>query len=123
MDNRYQRGIEIVTKLAGEQGKGALEELGVFSPDFASKIIEFGFGEIYSRPVLDLKQRELLTLASLITQGAESQLQFHFRSSLHIGLTKEEIMEVILHCALYAGFPRALSALQVFQGIIAVEGR
>jgi 4-carboxymuconolactone decarboxylase len=119
MDNRYQRGIAIMTEMAGDQGRKAIEGVSAFAPDFARLIAEFGFGEVYDRPHLDLKQRELITLSSLITQGAENQLPFHFHSALNIGYTLAELIEVTIHCAVYTGFPRALTALQVLQRVYA----
>jgi 4-carboxymuconolactone decarboxylase len=115
-NERYQRGYETLCKLAGESGQKVVENIESFSPDFGKMMIEFGFGDIYSRPVLDLKQRELITLTSLITQGAgERQLYFHFKAALNIGWTVKELVEVIIHCAAYAGFPRAAAALEILQ--------
>lgn len=116
--NRYQRGAEMMMKLAGEQGKQAVDSVQAFSPDLGRMIIEFAFGEVYSRPTFDLKQRELITLSSLITQGAgEGQLEFHFNSALNIGMTLEEVIEVVIHCAVYSGFPRAVNALDVLKKV------
>jgi alkylhydroperoxidase/carboxymuconolactone decarboxylase family protein YurZ len=71
-------------------------------------MIDFGFGDIYSRPHFNLKEQEIITLTSLISQGAgERQLVFHFKAALHVGLTKADIVEIIMHCAAYAGFPKA----------------
>ena len=109
---QYERGTEVIMKLAGEQGIQAVEGVQSFSPDLAKMIVEFAYGEIYSRPVFDFKQRELITLSSLITQGAgEEMLIFHFNSALNSGMTLEEVKEVVIHCAVYAGFPRSISAL------------
>lgn len=114
MSSRYEQGMETVTKMVGEEGIAAsLEGIKQFFPDFFNAIIEFGFGEIYSRPVLDLQKRELLTLASLITQGAEGQLPFHINAALNVGITPNEIVEIVLHCTPYAGFPRGCGALAV----------
>ncbi|SEP14285.1 carboxymuconolactone decarboxylase family protein [Propionispora vibrioides] len=114
----YQQGIEVLMKLAGDKGKQAVADLHAFSPDLARLIIEFGFGEIYSRPVFDLKQRELITLSSLITQGAgEVTLGFHFNSALNIGITMEELIEIIFHCAGYAGVPCAVSAMHILKKV------
>lgn len=116
--SRYQRGTEVIMELAGEQGIQAIEGVQSFSPDLARMIVEFAFGEVYSRPVFDSKQRELITLSSLITQGAGAdQLQFHFNSALNIGMSLEELTEVVIHCAVYAGFPRAVSALTILKEV------
>lgn len=119
MSERHERGLDTLSKMAGPQETAPMEAVKQFFPDFYNTLIEFGFSDIYSRPGLDLKQRELLTISSLITQGADSQLPFHLHAALNVGLTPEEILEAVLHCAAYAGFPRACAALmvvmQVFQ--------
>ncbi|WP_281884577.1 carboxymuconolactone decarboxylase family protein [Paenibacillus sp. YYML68] len=113
MNTRFDRGMETLRKLSGGQGTDPLDSIKRFSPDFYHMIIEFGFGDVYSRTQLDLKQRNLLTLSSLITQGAEGQLPFHLNAALNVGLTPEEIVEVIMHCTAYAGFPKGCGALAV----------
>jgi len=114
MSTRYEQGMDTVAKLAGPGGAAALEPIRQFFPDFFEKaIIEFGFGDIYSRPVFDLKQREMITLSSLITQGAEGQLPFHIHAALNVGLTPREIVEIVFHCTAYAGFPKGVGALAV----------
>lgn len=116
--SRYECGTEIIRELAGDHGIKAVDGVKAFSPDFAKILAEFAFGEIYSRPVFDFKQRELMTLSSLITQDAgEEALQFHFKAAFKIGMTLEELLEVVMHCAVYAGFPRALNALGVLKKV------
>jgi 4-carboxymuconolactone decarboxylase len=117
-NSRYQRGTEILMKLAGEQGAKAVNGVQAVSSDLGRLIIEFAFGDVYARPLLDLKQREFVTLSSLITQGAAAdQLQFHFNAALNVGLTLDEVVEIIIHCAVYAGFARSVHALQVLQKV------
>lgn len=118
-NERYEKGMETIGKMAGKEGIADLEGVRRAFPDFYKAIVEFGFGDIYSRPVLDLKQRELVTLSSLITQGAVGQLPFHVHAALNVGLTPGEIMEIVLHCALYAGFPKAVGALSVVMQVFA----
>ena len=78
------------------------------SPDFARYIIEFPFGDIYSRTGLDL----LATVAALVTMGnALSQLKVHINGALNVGCSRTEIVEVIIQMAVYAGFPVALNGL------------
>ena len=85
-------------------------------------ISEFAFGEIYSEPVFDMKQRELITLSSLITQGADDNLlQMSFKCAISIGMTMEELMEVVIHCAVYAGFPNAINALNILKNVSDLE--
>ncbi len=91
-----------------------MELLNDISPDMARYIIEFPYGDIYSRPGLDLKMRELITIASLTTLGyAPAQLKAHIYNALNAGCSKEEILEVIMQMTVYAGFPAALNGLFV----------
>ncbi|HEY4554061.1 MAG TPA: carboxymuconolactone decarboxylase family protein [Bacillaceae bacterium] len=113
-----QKGYETLRKLTGDASQDVIENLQSFSPDFGKMMIEFGFGEVYSRPIFDLKQREMITLTSLITQGAaEPQLVFHYKAALHVGWTVEELIEMAIHCAAYAGFPKASFALEVLKKV------
>lgn len=116
--NKYDQGRETLRQLTGDASKDVIENLQSFSPDFGKMMIEFGFGDIYSRPLFDLKQRSMITLTSLITQGAaEPQLTFHFKAALHVGWTIEEIKEIAIHCAAYAGFPKAAFALETLKKV------
>ena len=82
--------------------------------DLARFGIEFNFGDIYSRPGLSLAQRELLSLASLVTIGGlEPQLRGHTRGAINVGCTPTEILETVIHVVQYAGFPKALNAIRV----------
>ena len=73
-------------------------------------MIEFPFGDIYSRPGLDLKTRELITVAALTTLGnCQPQLKVHIGAALNVGCTQEQIIETIMQMAVYAGFPAALN--------------
>ncbi|MBO1914194.1 carboxymuconolactone decarboxylase family protein, partial [Microvirga sp. 3-52] len=83
------------------------------SPDLWELIVSFGFGDLYARNTLSLSQREIITLTTLITQGAFDQLQVHLQAALKVGLTKEEIIEIIIHCAGYVGFPKAVQAMGI----------
>lgn len=113
MNTDYNLGMEMLSKMTDKEGEKTIKFLRDIFPDFEEKIVSFGFGQIYSRPNLDLKIREVVTLTSLIAQGAFGQLDFHIKAALKIGLKKEEILEIILHCAAYVGFPKACSALVV----------
>ncbi|MED1794895.1 carboxymuconolactone decarboxylase family protein [Brevibacillus nitrificans] len=111
---RYQRGWEKLMEIDGEGGEKVIESLQDIAPDLGRYIVEFAFGDIYSRGGLDLKQRQLVTLASLTTQGGcEPQLQVHINAALNVGLSHQEIVEAITHCIPYTGFPRVLNAIFV----------
>lgn len=90
------------------------------APDFATYLFEFPFGDIYSRPGLDLKSREIATIAALTALGnASPQLKVHIEAGLNVGLSREEITETIMQMAVYAGFPAALNGLFAAKEIFA----
>lgn len=112
MDNRYDRGLEKLNEIDGAQGQRVVDSLKDIAPDFARYLIEFPFGDIYSRPELDLKTREIAVVAALTALGnAAPQLKVHVHGALNVGCTKEEIVEVMMQMAVYAGFPAALNGL------------
>lgn len=112
METRYTRGLAKLQEIDGQQGERVIESLKDIAPDLARYIIEFGFGDIYSRPGLDLKSREIAVVAALTALGnATPQLKVHLHGALNVGCTKDEIVEVIMQMALYAGFPAALNGI------------
>ncbi|MBF0549448.1 MAG: carboxymuconolactone decarboxylase family protein [Deltaproteobacteria bacterium] len=109
---RYQRGWEKLAEIDGKQGERVIEALRDIAPDFADMIIEFPFGDVYSRPGLDLKSREIATVAALTALGTASpQLRVHIHGALNVGCTRPEIIEIMIQMAVYAGFPAALNGL------------
>ena len=111
-EQRFQRGLERLRAIDGQAGERVLASLKDIAPDFARYLIEFPFGDIYSRPGLDLRSREIATVAALTAMGnAAPQLKVHIAAALHVGLTQEEIIEVMMQMAVYAGFPAALNGL------------
>lgn len=109
---RYQRGWEKLKEVDGEAGERVIESLRDIAPDFARLLIEFPFGDIYSRPALDLKSREIAVVAALTALGnAAPQLKVHIHGALNVGCSREEVVEVIMQMAVYAGFPAALNGL------------
>ena len=85
-------------------------------------MIEFSFGDIYSRPGLDLRAREIATIAALTALGnASPQLKVHIEAGLNVGLSREEITEVMMQMAVYAGFPAALNGLFAAKEIFALR--
>jgi len=112
--SRYERGLEQLREIDGEAGEKVIESLQDIAPDLARYTIEYPFGDIYSRPGLDLKSREIATIAALTAMGnAQPQLKVHIQAGLNVGLTQEEIVEVIMQMSVYSGFPTALNGIQV----------
>lgn len=111
--NRYEKGIEKFKEIKGDGAELSIERLQSLNPDLEKFIMEFAFGDIYNRPSLDLRSREIATIAALATLGnAPQQLKVHVQAALNVGVRKEEITEVILQMAIYAGFPAAINAMQ-----------
>ena len=120
--DRYQRGFKTLESINGEAGQRIMEMLKDISADMARYIIEFPYGDIYSRPGLDLKTRELITIASLTTLGhSPAQLKAHISNALNAGCSQEEIIEVIMQMSVYAGFPAALNGLFAAQEVFTRE--
>jgi 4-carboxymuconolactone decarboxylase len=115
MSDRLERGRRWFEEVYGPGASDGLLEMqqGV-AQDLARFGIEWGFGDIYSRPGLTLAQRELLSLASLVTIGGlEPQLRGHTRGAIRVGCTPTEILETVIHVVQYCGFPKALNAIRV----------
>lgn len=114
MENRYQRGIVLLNQVDGEGGKHVIESLSEIAPDVGRYIVEFAFGDIYARDGLNLRDRELVTIASLCSQGAcEPQLKVHIKGAINAGLTNEEVIETFIQLIPYVGFPKVLNAINV----------
>lgn len=109
---RYSRGLEKLREIDGKAGERVIAALADIAPDFARLLIEFPFGDIYSRPQLDLKSREIGVVAALTALGnATPQLKVHIHGALNVGCTRDEVVEIIMQMAVYAGFPAALNGL------------
>ena len=110
--DRYQRGLNQLKALDSEAAVRVLASLEAIAPDMAGFIVEFGYGDIYSRPGLDVKTRQIATIAALTALGnAEPQLKFHMGAALNVGVTPEEIVDTIYVTTVYAGFPAGLNAI------------
>ncbi|GAA6130228.1 carboxymuconolactone decarboxylase family protein [Halopseudomonas sabulinigri] len=112
--------MQNLTAIDGEAGHSVIDSLKDVCPDLARYIIEFPFGDIYARPGLDLKSREIATVAALTALGhCAPQLKVHVNAALNIGCTPDEIKETVLQMAVYAGFPAALNAMFVVKEVLA----
>lgn len=120
---RYQTGLEKLTEIDGEAGHQVIESLKDVCPDLAKYTIEFPFGDIYSRPGLDLKSREIATVAALTAMGhCAPQLKVHIHAALNVGCTPDEVKETVLQMAVYAGFPAALNGMFVVKDVLIERG-
>jgi 4-carboxymuconolactone decarboxylase len=118
MDGRYEKGLEIMGVVAGDNAEKLVANIESIAPGFSNTLIEFAFGDICARPGLDLKARELATVAALTAMGnAAPQLRLHIDGALNAGCSRTEITEVIVQMALYAGIPAALNGLTIAKDV------
>ncbi|CAK1852823.1 4-carboxymuconolactone decarboxylase [Vibrio crassostreae] len=118
--SRFDIGLERLNHIDGEAGQQVIDSLQDICPDLAKYTIEYPFGDIYSRPCLDLKSREIATVAALTALGnCAPQLEVHLNAALNVGCSEEEIKEVILQMSVYAGFPSALNGMFAFKEVLA----
>jgi 4-carboxymuconolactone decarboxylase len=125
MSSRFDTGAEWFDRVYGDgKAVGLVDQQSGRAQDLARFGVEFNFGDLYSRPGLTLAQRELLSLASLVTIGGlEPQLRGHTRGALNVGCTPEEILETVIHVVQYCGFPKALNAIRVVTDELVQQGR
>ncbi|WP_427113352.1 carboxymuconolactone decarboxylase family protein [Megasphaera sueciensis] len=117
-ETRFTKGSEQLEKIDGAGGEAIIKSLEDISPDLGKFIVEFAFGDIYTRPLLNLQERELITITSLLTAGGcEPQLEVHINASLHVGISPQKIIETFLQCIPYTGFPRVLNAVFIAKKI------
>ena len=118
--SRFEKGLGLLKQIDGEAGQNVIESLQGISPDLAKYTIEYPFGDIYARKGLDLKSREIATVAALTALGTcAPQLKVHLNAALNVGCSEEEIKEVIIQMSGYAGFPAALNGMFAFKEVLA----
>lgn len=126
-EDLYQKGIKKIQQLTNspDDNPTGFMDIGEgfkdIAPDLQKYVVEFAFGQIYSRPGISDKQRVLTTITALVAQG-KPQIAMHIKTGLSVGLKPEEIVGVIVHLIPYVGFPSVLNALKVAQEIFKEEG-
>lgn len=118
-EGRYERGKELLSQLAPAQERILRETYDPINPDITRYVIAFGYGDIYARGILPLRNRQVATIAALAAKGtAPSQLRFHIGGGLRAGLSEEEIVEIMLLISIYAGFPAALNGILATREVV-----
>lgn len=120
MNERFSKGFETIKQYVTTEEAAKMIEadaLADIAPDLRKMIIEFAYGDIYSRPGLDAKRRALVVITSVVTQGAAPQTKTHIKRGLHAGLTQTEIVEALLQLVPYIGFPLVQNALTIAQQV------
>ncbi len=114
-DERYVRGRDRFLDVHDEKALRAVEGLG----DLGRAIVEFVYGDVYTRTGLSIRDREIAAVATLVALGRSSQLPQHLRASLKVGITPDELSEIVLQTATIAGFPPALNAMSQLKSVLA----
>ncbi|ELS3714379.1 carboxymuconolactone decarboxylase family protein [Vibrio fluvialis] len=118
--SRFTAGLAKLNEIDGDAGQKVMESLQDICPDLARFTVEYPFGDIHSREGLDLKSREIATVAALTALGnCTPQLKVHLNAALNVGCTEDELKEVILQMSVYAGFPAALNGMFAFKEVLA----
>lgn len=114
-----EHGKYIMNQLQEGMADRVTNSLAELDPDLPALITDYAFGTVIGRPGLDLKSREMITVASLITLGhAQPQLKLHMRAALNVGVTPSELLEIVIQMAVYAGVPACMNALSSYREVI-----
>lgn len=112
-DDRFNKGKESLAKVDSEAMKNLQASLGDVAPDVVKYIVEFVFGDIYTRSGLDLKQRETVIMTAVLAQSELGELEAHVKEALNVGLKQSEIIEIFIQSIPYVGFPKVMDAIAV----------
>lgn len=122
-DGRQVRGEETIARITGGEGRSVVDSLRDISPDLGNWIVNFAYGDVFSRPGVSLCTRELATISALTALGnAQPQLKVHIEGALNVGCKPEEIVEIIIQMAVYAGFPSALNGISAAREVFDKRG-
>ncbi|MEV8543914.1 carboxymuconolactone decarboxylase family protein [Streptomyces sp. NPDC051572] len=122
-EERFTHGLAVLKRVDGEAGQRVVDSLADISPELGHQVVAWAFGEIYDRPGLAPRDRQLVTLGMLTALGGcEAQLDVHVNAALNVGLTPEEIIEALTHSAVYCGIPKALNATFAAKKVFAERG-
>jgi 4-carboxymuconolactone decarboxylase len=124
-DDQHARGMEVRRAVLGDAHVDrAVERTTPFTEAFQDLITRYAWGEVWARSGLDRRTRSAITLTALVALGREDELAMHVRAALRNGLTRDEIGEILLQCAVYCGVPAANGAFAIAQGVLdeAAEG-
>lgn len=122
-DERFAHGLKVLNEIDSDAGRAVIDSLADVSPELGHQVVSWAFGEIYARPTLAPRERQLVTLGILTALGGcEPQLEVHVNAALNVGLSPAEIVEALLHSAVYCGMPKALNATFAAKRVFAERG-
>lgn len=109
--SRYEKGKEVIESIQERSLEEIFEAIDDIAPDMSRFVVEFPYSEIYTREEVDLKTRELCTVAALTVLGTIPQLKDHINAALNVGNSPTEVVEIIMQMSAYAGFPKAINGV------------
>lgn len=115
------KGIAVAGQLWGERAGGQELPAQKLAPEFFGFVTQAVFGMIWSRPGLDLRSRSLCTVAQLAALGRHDELKAHLAGALRLGISRQELIEVLMQTACYAGVPAAVAALNAAAAVLPAE--
>jgi 4-carboxymuconolactone decarboxylase len=122
-DERYERGMRVRREVHGDEHVDAATASATdLTREFQELLTRYAWGEIWTRPGLDRRTRSLITLSAMVALGRERELELHLRSARRIGVSWDDIKEVLLQSAIYCGVPAANSAFAIAQRVQDEEG-
>jgi len=120
-DELRQRSLEVMSKLFGGGVRGEAMPARELAPEFFELASTFCFGGFWARPQLDLRSRSLCTVAQLAALGKTSELKIHLQGAMNLGVTRAELLEVLMQTSQYAGIPAAVQALNAAAEVLGSE--
>ncbi|MDQ7730404.1 carboxymuconolactone decarboxylase family protein [Halomonas sp. SpR8] len=119
MDDKTARGKDIMNQLEAGAGDRVTARLAELDAGLSRLVTDYAFADVVGRPGLDLKTREMLTVAALTAMGtAQGQLEFHMRAALNVGVSKEELLEIVIQMAVYAGVPACMNGITAYRSAL-----
>lgn len=117
---RHERGRAVLEETSRASGQAVLDSIGEIAPDMPGFLLEFVYGEILARPALSAQQKEMIMVAAAAARGTmEPQLKVHLHAAFNVGMTREQLVEIMLQLAVYAGFPASLNGLTALRTVLA----
>ena len=124
ISDRRERALALLAQLDSQAPRKVAANLDAMSDDFTEVVLGFAFADVVSRPGLDLRMREMLTVSALMAMGnATEQLEFHIRAALNVGVSREEIIEILLQIAVYAGVPACMQGISAARKAFALDAK
>lgn len=119
-DSKLEMGRASLARIDPAAASGLQHAFDDVCPDLGRLVLEYAWGDVYSRPGLDLKMREIATIAALVAKGGlEPQLKSHIGYALKAGCSREEVVEVMVHMTVFAGFPNAIAGALAARAVFA----